>query len=484
MTSAPRPRAPREHAEYAGKRVLVMGLGSFGGGVGVVRYLARRGARVLATDLRSPLELAPALEALAGLDVDYVLGEHRERDFETADCVIANPAVAPRNPLLQRARERGARISSEMELFLEACPARVIAITGTQGKSSTSTLTAQLLQAAGLCARLGGNIGRSLLEELGEMQPHDTCVVEISSYQLEALNTPSELHARVQAVCIVNVLADHLERHGTLEHYAAAKARSLDLLAPDGIAVLPGSDPRVAELPLCGRQRLLFWPPEAPRQPNDAQRAVGLHVRDGRFLRGSTELGRCAELRLPGSFQHGNTLAALGLALSAGADPERLRAAIPTLHGLEYRVQELGLRGGLRVIDNGVSTTPDSTLAALLDQAQPVVLLCGGKAKNLPLDELVECARSKVRVAICFGAAGAALASAFRASGVDAESVADVPAAVERAYARARLGETLLYSPACASFDAYLNFEQRAQHFRACLPLPAPDASVRAGALR
>lgn len=466
------------HAELAGRRVLVMGLGSFGGGVGVVRYLARRGARVLATDLRRPEELAPALAALAGLDVEYVLGEHRERDFDAAELVIANPAVAPSNALLARARARGARISSEMELFLEACPARVIAITGTQGKSSTSTFTAQLLAHAGIAARLGGNIGRSLLDETSAMRADDWCVVEISSYQLEALAAPGALAARAAAVCIVNVLADHLERHGTLDAYRAAKLRVLELLADDGVAVLPGCDERLAAAPLPRGRRELFWPPEAARQPAAAERASGYHVERGSFRRGGTELGRVADLAVPGAFQRGNVLAALALAQAAGATAAQSRAAVGALRGLDYRVQDLGVRAGHRVIDNGVSTTPDSTIAALADLSEPVVLLCGGKAKSLPLDELVECARSKVAVALCFGAAGDALARAFAARGVDAEALADVPTAVARAFERARENQAILFSPACASFDAYLNFEQRAQHFRASLP--PPDGEARA----
>jgi len=467
---------------HAGRRIVVMGLGSFGGGVGVARYLARSGARVLATDLRRAEELGPALTALAGLDIEYVLGEHRERDFDAADLVIANPAVAPSHPLLVRTRARGARVSSEMELFLETCPARVIAITGTQGKSSTSALTAQLLERSGFAVELGGNIGRSLLDANDQLRADQVCVIEISSYQLEALNEPGALHARVEAACIVNVLADHLERHGTLEAYRAAKLRILDLLDDGGVAVLPGCDEQLSGAARPGCRRALFWPPEAARRPDRAERALGYHVDQGRFLEGELVLGRSDEFALPGSFQQGNLLAALALARAAGAGADSLRAAIPALRGLEFRVQDLGIRAGHRVIDNGVSTTPDSTIAALIDQREPVVLLCGGKQKQLPLDELVECARSRVALALCFGAAAPALARALRARGVAAEELPDVPSAVARAFERAVEGQAILFSPACASFDAYLNFEQRARHFRSCLPpvdAPQPHAVER-----
>lgn len=468
MSGAERPGGA--HAQLRGARALVMGLGSFGGGVGAVRYLCAQGARVRVTDLRQAAELAPALEALAGLPVEYTLGQHLAADFESCELVIANPAVAPSHALLAAARAHGARIRSEMELFLEACPARVVAITGTQGKSSTTTLCAQLLQRCGARVHLGGNIGRSLLQELGAMQAQDFAVLEISSYQLEALAAPRELAARASAVACVNVLADHLERHGTIEAYEAAKRRVLDLLDEHGLALLNAADERVGRWTPPRGRALWFWPARSGAPLDPARRASDLYVHAGRYWLGALELGRCADLRLPGSFQHDNALAALGLAHALGAEPAALRAAIPELRGLSYRVEDLGLRAGHRVIDNGVSTTPDSTVAALRDRVAPCVLLCGGKQKALPLDELVELARSKVRIAICFGSAGPALAAAFARGGVAAEVARDVPAAVALAFERARESEEILFSPACASFDAYLNFEQRAQHFRACLP--------------
>jgi UDP-N-acetylmuramoylalanine--D-glutamate ligase len=454
---------PAPGERFRGRRVTVMGLGAFGGGLEVTRWLVGLGARVTVTDLRKPELLGEGLAALAGAPVELVLGEHRERDFTEAELVVVNPAVAPANPFVAAARRAGVALTSEIQLFLEATPARVVLVTGTQGKSSTCNAAASLLEHAGVRAHLGGNIGRSLLPALGDMRPGDVAVVEISSYQLEALPARVGFADKVAAVCVTNVLADHLERHGSIEAYEAAKRRILELVAPGATAVLSGEDPRVAR-----------W--SAPAGVREVRvhatqaREHALHLRDGAFRLGAEMLGRVRDLRLPGAYQRENVLAALGLARALGAEPERLQAAVGRLTGLEHREQDLGRFGGRRVWDNGVSTTPDSTVAVLRSLDRPLVLVCGGQQKRLPLDELVaEARRRDVRV-VAFGASGAELARAFEAGGVAARAEPTVAAAARAAFEVARAGDEVLFSPACASFDAYRNFRDRALAFRAALP--------------
>lgn len=450
--------APPRHQAFAGRRALVMGLGSFGGGAGAARYLAGLGAHVVATDQRSAASLARTLEDLSDLELEFVLGEHRPTDFERAQIVVANPAVRPDDPLLAAARAAGALVTSEIELFLEAVRARVVAITGTQGKSSTTHATHALLRGTGRRAHLGGNIGRSLLPALPDIGPEDVVVLELSSYQLESLGGSSAA-ARAEAVAVVNVLADHLERHGTLEAYAAAKRRILELLKPGGHALLPHDDERLAAW-ACDDRRLLF---------STRDTGCGLFVRGGEFRHDDEVLGRVSDLRLPGDFQRANALVALGLARLCGAAPAELARALPAVRGLEHRLQDLGHFHGRRVIDNAVSTTPDSTIAALQALAPGLVLLLGGKQKRLPLEELARVARGRVGLAIAFGQAGPAFAAALRAEGVPVEVVATVEDAVRTAFARGAPGAEILFSPAGSSFDAYANFEERAAAFRAAL---------------
>ncbi len=451
-----------ERASLAGVRATVMGLGLQGGGVETVRYLARAGARVTVTDLRPAQLLGESLAAIAGLDVRCVLGEHRREDFARAELVVANPAVAPDNEFLRAAREAGVRVTSEMELFLRACPARVVLITGTQGKSSTTNATAQLLQACGVRTHVGGNIGRALINELDALAHDDVAVVEISSYQLEALASDLGALECVAAVSCVNVLPDHLERHGSMEAYEACKRRVLDLAGARATVVLPADDPRV------GR-----WRVERGREVRFSVRPgseAPLHIADGEFRLGSEVLGKLADSRLAGSFQHANLLAALGLAHALGAQPAQLASAVAKVRGLEHRLEDLGVRAGRRVWDNGVSTTPDSTQAALESLGAEVTLLCGGQAKRLELDALAQCAKRLRTRVVTFGASGEALARGFGAAGVEAHAAGELSSAISAAFELTPRGGQLLFSPACASFDAFRNFRERALAFRAALP--------------
>ena len=460
-----------------GKRVTVMGLGLQGGGVEVVRFLARHGARVLVTDKRPAAQLAESLAAIDGLGATTVLGEHRERDFTDTDAVVANPAVAPSNSLLVAARAAGVRVTSEMELFLRAAPARLVLITGTQGKSSTTNAAARLLELSGQRVHLGGNIGRALISSLDDMRAEDIAVVEVSSYQLEALPADLGPIERVAAVACVNVLADHLERHGTIEGYEAAKRRLLDLAGDAATVVLCADDPRVSRWQPARGRTLRYSTVPGARTP--------LRLEAEHFVReredGSLErLGALGDLRLPGEFQRGNALAALGLARALGAAPEALAAALPQVRGLEHRLQDLGHFDGHRVWDNGISTTPDSTVSALLALEGRPALLCGGQAKqDLPLDEFARVAAQRCRRAVTFGGSSDALAEALRAAGVEVSAVRELSAAVELLWSRLEPGEAVLFSPACASFDAFRNFGDRARHFRECVQRLASDATTR-----
>jgi len=443
-------------------RAIVMGLGSFGGGLGAARYLASSGARVLVTDLRREPELRDSLRGLAGLDVETVLGEHRASDFETADLVVVNPAVRPDNPLVALARSGGARITSEIELFLEAVRARVVCVTGTQGKSSTCHVLSQLLERCGRRTHLGGNIGRSLLTELDRIDPEDLCVLELSSYQLAAL--ASDIGQRVEsveAVAVTNVLADHLAVHGTLAAYAEAKRRILELVRPGGVALLPASDSVAAD-----------WRPERGRRLTFSAResSADLALVEGELRHGATVLARAADCRLPGAFQLENVLVALGLAEALGAPPADLARALPDVTGLAHRLEDLGRRGGRRIHDNGVSTTPDSTVAALRSLPAGLVLLLGGRSKALPLDELAQVAAERVAHAVCFGEAREEFGAALEACGVPVVLEERLERAIALALELAPPGADVLFSPAGSSFDAFPNFRARAQAFRATLP--------------
>ena len=457
-------RCPRGD-ELRGVPVTVMGLGSFGGGVAAVRWLLAQGARVTVTDLRREEGLRPALEALAGCAVSWSLGQHREQDFAGARWVVVNPAVRPDDPWVERARQAGAGITSEVELFLSRAPGPVVLVSGTQGKSSTTHFLASLLVHGGRAARAGGNIGRALLAEVERLAPEEVCVLEVSSYQLEHLGDPDpERRSPVRAAVITNLLPDHLERHGTLERYAAAKSRALAALGPGDAAWLP------AELARAGAFRDALGPLVRVETWGGADSALA--VEKGRFRWRGEELGALIDLRVPGAFQRDNVLVALAVARDLGVPAQRLREGVARLTGLPHRLQLLGELQGRRVLDNGVSTTPDSTLAALESLAGPVTLLLGGQRKRgLDFEPLARAAAARAARVVTFGASAGELRDRFAAAGCDARAVDLLDEAARTALSITEPGGDLLFSPACASFDAYLNFQERALHFRRALAL-------------
>jgi UDP-N-acetylmuramoylalanine--D-glutamate ligase len=432
-----------------------MGLGLFGGGSAVARHFATKGDEVTVTDLRDAYELSPALEELADLDLHLVLGEHREEDFTEAEVVVANPAVRPSNPYLELARSSGARITSEVALFLDLCPCEVIAITGTQGKSSTCSYLAQLLAQGPRRVHLGGNIGRSLLAHITEISADDLVVLELSSYQLESL--PDELmrsraDSPIGIAGIVNVLSDHLERHGTREEYARAKLRLAELLRPGGTLVLP-DDPLPVEIGTPGDLRLRYHGRRDIRAEAD------------RFLCGQEALGEARDCPFEAPFQRSNVALALGLGRIAGLSTEALAAGLASLHGLPHRLDPVGRLDGRPLWDNGVSTTPDSTISALEGLPPGAILLLGGQVKRLDLAPLIEACRQHEAQVVIFGAAREAWPAAFAAAGLPAATAASPCEALDRA--RELEGSGVLFSPACSSFDAYANFKARAQEFLA-----------------
>jgi UDP-N-acetylmuramoylalanine--D-glutamate ligase len=272
-------------------------------------------------------------------------------------------------------------------------------------------------------------------------------------------------------VCCTNVLADHLERHGTIAAYEAAKRRILELANKTSVVLLSADDPRTSRWQAPRGQDLFF----STRQAAKARATLSA----GEFRLDGELLGRAGELGLHGEFQRDNCLAALALARALGAAAEPLIAAVGSLRGLEHRLQDLGEHAGHRVWDNGVSTTPDSTIAALRSVRAPAVLVCGGQAKlGLGLREFAREGKSMLRCVLSFGAAGEALREAFAQEGVPAFACERLDDAVRNAFEQAQPGDELLFSPACASFDQYRNFRDRALAFRAALP--ALDARARA----
>jgi len=436
-----------------------MGLGLFGGGVGAARFFARRGANVTVTDLKDTVALAPSVRALDGLPVTFHLGGHDPADFTEADVVVVNPAVPKESPYLTMARKAGATITAEMTLFVEACPATIVGITGSAGKSTTTTLAGAML-AKGGPTRVGGNIGKSLLEDLDAIRQNETVVLEMSSFQLEAL---APLGRSPHVAVVTNLTENHLDRHLKMAAYIDAKKTILRFQAADDVAVLNADDPEVRTWADVGDGRVLWTSLEGP-------------VAEGVFADGSDAVFRVGgreqrvlladRLRLVGRHNLANALAAAAAAAAMGVDPGAIAEAAAEVEPLPYRLQPVGTVGGVRFVDDSKATTPRSAVVAMEAYDAPVVLIAGGYDKHLDPGPMVEAIRKRARAVVLIGATAPALAQAIGTDGPAVERVEDLGEGVRKAAGLAWPGDVVLLAPGHASMDMFENYKARGDAFR------------------
>ncbi|NQT89034.1 UDP-N-acetylmuramoyl-L-alanine--D-glutamate ligase [bacterium] len=447
--------------DFEGKRITVMGLGLLGGGVAVTRFLASQGARVTVTDMKDAGTLADSVAALDGLPVTLRLGEHVDADFTETDLIVVNPAVADSSPFLAKARAAGVTLTTEINLFFRLCPAPIVAVTGSNGKSTTVSLLHHLLQADGRRAWLGGNIGRSLLEDLDDISPDDVVALELSSFQLERLG-PTGMGPAVAVA--LNCTPNHLDRHGTFENYAQAKQQILANQGPDGLALLNADCPVVSAWSAIGRSTKLSFglcPPLGGGAWLEGDAAVW--HRDGRrealFVR--------SDVPLPGRHNLSNALAAAGAAVLCGAPAAGLAERMRSFRGLEHRLERVRTVDGVDYYNDSKATTPEAAVVALEAFDRPIVLIAGGYDKHVPLDAMAEAMAGRCRACVLIGQTADALSRAIAAcSAVPVRVEADFPSAVAAARSLAAPGDVALLSPGCASFGMFQNFEQRGALFK------------------
>lgn len=449
----------------AGRRVTVMGLGRFGGGVGVTRWLAAQGARVLVTDLEPEPKLAESIARIADLvgagSVSLRLGGHDAKDFSGAELVVANPAV-PRpweNAYLRAAAAAGVPITTEIRLLVERLPNRnrVVAITGSVGKSTTSAMIAAALGAGGARVHFGGNIGGSLLEKVGEIGRDDWVVLEVSSAMLHWLTAregyPTAPGWSPAIAVVTNLVANHLDWHGDLGHYTRSKQQVLRDQRDGDACVL--------------HESLAGWPAAAGPLPR---------VRRSELI-SSADAEAAGGLSVPGRHNRMNAAFALRVAKLAGVPEDAARAAVQGFRGLAHRLEAAGTveleSGGapVRLFNDSKSTTPDSTALAIeaMDDdhslgAARTHLICGGYDKKIDLSSMARAA-ARCRAAYTIGATGPGLARGIAGAGGRAVECGTLERAVDAALGAARGGDVILLSPGCASWDQFTNFEERGARF-------------------
>ncbi len=423
--------------ELHGRRVTVQGLGHFGGGAAVTRWLVGQGAKVTVTDLADQRTLRASLAGLRDVPVErFHLGGHREDDFRRADLVVVNPAVPPRDPLLAAAREAGVPVTSEIDLFLDRCRASVIGVTGTNGKSTTAAMTASILRASGGRCFLGGNIGRSLLERVDEIAPGDRVVLELSSFQLHHLGA----EVRMPRVAVVtNFAANHLHWHGSLEEYRRAKQRIVTAGRPGDVLVLGGTSPEPAGWAALAGGRVVE--PVSPEW--------------------------LPSLAVPGEHNRANAALAAAAAIAAGCDVEAVRRGLKRFRPLAHRLQPVAARAGRRIYDDSASTTPESTMAALETLQGKTWLLAGGAGKGAEFQGLAGTIVGRARGAVFFGAVGERLLEQVRqrSPAFPALVVDTLAQALASCWQRSKPGENVLLSPGCSSHDQFQNYRHRGEVF-------------------
>jgi len=431
-----------ERFALAGRRVLVLGLGDTG--LSVARYAEGEGARVRVADTRAR---PPRLADFAG---DVRLGPFRAALLAEVDVVCISPGLSLADPLIGEALARRIPVLGDIELFAWQNRAPVLAVTGTNGKSTVTALTGHLLRAAGVDAEMAGNISPPALEAvMKRTKPPAAWVLELSSYQLE---TTWSLDAR--AATVLNLSEDHLDRYPSLAEYGAAKAR---IFQGDGVQVLNRDDAATLAMAQPGR-RIVTFGLDAPSGPGE------LGVRAGALVEGSDALLEASALPIHGAHNVANALAACALARALGVPRERLREGLGSFRGLPHRLELVARRGGVEWYDDSKGTNVGATTAALRGLGKRAVLILGGDGKGQDFSPLREPVARHAAHVLLIGRDAALIEAAL--VGVASERCPSLEEAVARAARLARPGEAVLLSPACASFDMFRDYRHRGEVFR------------------
>ena len=453
---------------YVGKKVIVIGAARQG--LAISRFLSNRGAQVILTDNRPAAELAVANASLADLPVEFAFGGHPDSLLEGADLVCVSGGVPLTIPFLTAARNQGVQLSNDSQIFLEECPAPVIGITGSAGKSTTTALVGLMAQKhfevknSKHRAWVGGNIGNPLIEDLDKMDEDDLAVMELSSFQLELMSTSPQVAA------VLNITPNHLDRHGSMQAYIEAKSRILRFQHQGDVAILNRDDQGSWDLLDQARTDVISFGMKAP-----GRRENGTFIENNQIM---LQIGKDKLKMLPidwinlrGEHNLYNVLAACAIAAGATISLPGIQLAVETFDGVPHRLELVRDLNGVRWYDDSIATAPERTIAAINSFDEPIVLLLGGRDKNLPWDKLAQLIRRRVSRVVIFGEAGDLIAEAIgpKKPGQAMRSVvrcATLQEAIKTAHNQAEAGDVVLLSPGGTSYDAFKDFEERGQAFR------------------
>jgi UDP-N-acetylmuramoylalanine--D-glutamate ligase len=440
--------------ELRNKRILVVGLARTG--VATALFCAARGARITATDTRTEKEFGDTVAALQRAGVTLELGGHRQELILDEDLIIPSPGVPGDAPLLKFARSKGVTTWSEIELAYRFLKGRLIGITGSNGKTTTTSLIEHILRSAGLPTILAGNIGTPLISCVEKSNDKTITVAELSSFQLELIEK-----FRPSISVFLNLTPDHLDRHHTLEGYGAAKARIFENQTESDSAVLNADDPGTT--PYAPTKPQLYW---FSRKQRVAQ---GAFVKESEILfrrEGADEvILKLADIPLAGAHNVENVLAAVAAARLSGVEPAAIAKGVRSFAGVEHRLEFVAEIGGVRFYNDSKATNVDATLKALDAFPGRILIILGGKDKGSDYTVLQAPLREKAILALLIGAAAGKIEKQIAGS-VAIEQAGTLERAVETAAHAARAGDVVLLAPACASFDQFQNYEHRGSVFK------------------
>ncbi|MBI1880808.1 MAG: UDP-N-acetylmuramoyl-L-alanine--D-glutamate ligase [Chloroflexi bacterium] len=465
-------------------RVVIVGLGREG--TALATYLTRHGFSVTATDLQPAEKLGTVPAILATAGVSLVLGEHPLSLLDEADLIFVSPGVPLEIPFLQAARSQKIPLSTESRLFCYLCPAPILAITGSSGKTTTTTMLGQIMEASGRKTWVGGNIGRPMIEVVDQISPGDVVVMELSSFQLEYFHARLNQGVKVEhpgglaeliaswspsISAILNITPNHLDRHPSMKHYVRAKRALIDYQGPAGIIVMSLDNDMTRTIGHQFRAKARWFSLEA-QMPNGASLAGNdLVLLDQNSM--PHFVATRQEIKLRGPHNLSNILAACLMAREAGASIEAMRSVITTFTGVAHRLEFVREREGVNYFNDSISTTPGRLVAALHSFSEPIVLLAGGRDKNLPWEDVARLIVHKTHDVILFGEASELIAKAIAKAHLEVTSsatmvhrCANLAAAVNLAAQMARPGDVVLLSPGCASFDAFRDYVERGERFK------------------
>jgi UDP-N-acetylmuramoylalanine--D-glutamate ligase len=441
--------------DLANKRVLVVGLGK--SGVASALFLQARGARVTVSDSKPQDQLGEDIPVLLDHGIAVETGGHGERTFRGQDLIVVSPGVPVDSPPLVQARAQGELVIGEIELAARFLPKNIVAITGSNGKTTTTTLTGEIVLAGGFQALVGGNIGTPAISLVEQAKAGTVVVLEVSSFQLETIQT-----FRPKIAVVLNVTPDHLDRHRTFATYTDAKARIFENQQADDFAVLNADDPTCVEL--AGRLRTqVFW---FSRKEEVKQ---GAYVRDGRVLfrdaKGQREVMLVSEIPLKGAHNVENVLAAVCAGALVGCEAEQIRKAVQRFKAVEHRLEYVATIRGVEYYNDSKATNVDATIKALESFPANVHLILGGKDKDSDYTQLNDLLRHRVKRVYTIGAAAAKIESQIKGA-AEIDHAETLEKALQHAAASADAGDVVLLAPACASFDQFRNYEHRGRVFK------------------